>query len=46
VVLALSAATTMPARFAATESFQAAFAILAAGPLIGTFCMLAVREPS
>jgi sugar phosphate permease len=32
--------------FAATGSFQAAFAILAAGPLIGTFCMLAVRETS
>lgn len=30
--------------FAATGSFQAAFAILAAGPMIGTLCMLAVRE--
>jgi len=30
--------------FAATGSFQAAFAILAAGPVIGLLCMLAVRE--
>jgi sugar phosphate permease len=30
--------------FAATASFQAAFAILMAGPLIGTLCMFAVRE--
>jgi len=30
--------------FAATGSFPAAFAILAAGPLIGTLCMFAVRE--
>lgn len=30
--------------FAATGSFQAAFIILAAGPLLGTFCMLGVRE--
>ena len=32
--------------FAATGSFQSAFAILAAGPLVATFCMLAVREQS
>lgn len=30
--------------FAATGSFAAAFAVLAAGPLIGTLCMLAVHE--
>jgi nitrate/nitrite transporter NarK len=32
--------------FAATGSFQSAFAILAVGPLVATFCMLAVRERS
>jgi len=30
--------------FAASGSFAAAIAILAAGPLMGTFCMFAVRE--
>jgi nitrate/nitrite transporter NarK len=30
--------------FAATSSFSLTFAILAAGPLIGAFCMFAVHE--
>src|SRR5262249_37195762 len=30
--------------FAATDSFQAAFVALAAGPIVGMFCMLSVCE--
>jgi hypothetical protein len=40
--------TDAPARmvFAATGCFLMAFAVLAAGPLIGCLCMFAVRETS